>query len=620
MTGPAYFEASVARIRCGTSQMYRLLHLHLQTKLQVYESQTYPFFTRASSSFSLPKMAPTAAGVVLLGPPEIRHLLPPPSSVASKPDPFLDLADTGSNASTPPPPMGLTENLSPTFLTTGDPCLDLADTVSNASTPRPPMGLTENLSPTFLSTGDPCLDFFFQIVPDTPAATVAELLSSAWEKEAPTALKLICHLRGVRGTGKSDREGFYSSALWLHRHHPKTLTSNLQPISEFGYLKDLPEILHRLVAGDDARAKAKASRIKHYFHCSVFLRRVLSVDLRHLSEGELTKISLAAKWCPTPDSSFDRSILLCEAVARRLFPRDTHPDYTSLEEEHYAYRVRDRLRREALVPLRRALELPEVYMSAGQWSVLPYNHVASVAMKNYKKLFAKHDSGRFDEYIDNVKKGKAKIAAGALLPHEILKDAGDDVAELQWKRMIEDLSTRGSLRNCIAVCDVSGSMRGTPIEVCVALGLLISELSEDPWKGRVITFSESPELHLIKGDSLQEKTEFIYNMDWGTNTDFQKVFDKMLAVAVEGKLPPEAMVKRLFVFSDMEFDEASANPWETDYEAICRKFREAGYKEAVVSKNLVKLFLEGGDGVLNPRTVMETAIAGEEYQKLVVFD
>ncbi|KAG6525883.1 uncharacterized protein LOC122047172 [Zingiber officinale] len=613
--------------------------------------------------------------------------------------------------------MGLTENLSPTFLTTGDPCLDLADTVSNASTPRPPMGLTENLSPTFLSTGDPCLDFFFQIVPDTPAATVAELLSSAWEKEAPTALKLICHLRGVRGTGKSDREGFYSSALWLHRHHPKTLTSNLQPISEFGYLKDLPEILHRLVAGDDARAKAKASRIKHDFHCSVFLRRsrklqvpkkegtreeriaaetakrkelsaqaaeirhtkraemavraierygrdpdyrclhdrvadvfaeLLSVDLRHLSEGELTKISLAAKWCPTPDSSFDRSILLCETVARRLFPRDTHPDYTSLEEEHYAYRVRDRLRREALVPLRRALELPEVYMSAGQWSVLPYNHVASVAMKNYKKLFAKHDAGRFDEYIDNVKKGKAKIAAGALLPHEILKDAGDDVAELQWKRMIEDLSTRGSLRNCIAVCDVSGSMRGTPIEVCVALGLLISELSEDPWKGRVITFSESPELHLIKGDSLQEKTEFIYNMDWGTNTDFQKVFDKMLAVAVEGKLPPEAMVKRLFVFSDMEFDEASANPWETDYEAICRKFREAGYEETVpeivfwnlrdstsipvpslqkgvalvsgFSKNLVKLFLEGRDGVLNPRTVMETAIAGEEYQKLVVFD
>lgn len=80
-------------------------------------------------------------------------------------------------------------------------------------------------------------------------------------------------------------------------------------------------------------------------------------------------------------------------------------------------------------------------MSAGQWSVLPYNHVASVAMKNYTQAFVKHDSRRFAEYLCNVKKGKAKIAAGALLPLEILEDA----AELEWKRMIEDLSTRGSL-------------------------------------------------------------------------------------------------------------------------------------------------------------------------------
>jgi hypothetical protein len=37
------------------------------------------------------------------------------------------------------------------------------------------------------------------------------------------------------------------------------------------------------------------------------------------------------------------------------------------------------------------------------------------------------------------------------------------------------------LRNCLAVCDVSGSMFGTPTEVCVALGVLVSELSEEPW-------------------------------------------------------------------------------------------------------------------------------------------
>ena len=68
---------------------------------------------------------------------------------------------------------------------------------------------------------------------------------------------------------------------------------------------------------------------------------------------------------------------------------------------------------------------------------------------------------RFLNYLEDVKKGKAKIAAGALLPHEIIAslDEGEsEVAELQWKRMVEDLQQEGKLRDCIAVCDVSGSI------------------------------------------------------------------------------------------------------------------------------------------------------------------
>ncbi|KAK3007121.1 hypothetical protein RJ639_016190 [Escallonia herrerae] len=35
---------------------------------------------------------------------------------------------------------------------------------------------------------------------------------------------------------------------------------------------------------------------------------------------------------------------------------------------------------------------------------------------------------------------------------------------------------------------------GAPLEVSVAVGLLISELSEEPWKGKLITFGEKPRL------------------------------------------------------------------------------------------------------------------------------
>lgn len=180
----------------------------------------------------------------------------------------------------------------------------------------------------------------------------------------------------------------------------------------------------------------------------------------------------------------------------------------------------------------------------------------------------------------------------------------------------------------------------------MALGVLVSELSEEPWKGKLITFSESPEMQKVEGDTLKEKTEFVRNMNWGMNTNFQKVFDTILEVAVQGNLSENQMLKRVFVFSDMEFDQASENAWETDYQAIQRKFSEKGYNNvpeivfwnlrdsrstpvlenqngvALVSgfsKNLLTMFLEGG-GVVNPVDVMELAISGEEYQKLVVLD
>ncbi|KAI3935272.1 hypothetical protein MKW92_013260 [Papaver armeniacum] len=149
---------------------------------------------------------------------------------------------------------------------------------------------------------------------------------------------------------------------------------------------------------------------------------------------------------------------------------------------------------------------------------------------------------------------KYKIASGALLPYQIIQSLRYEeendcsLAELQWKRMVEDLSRIGKLKDGLAIADVSGSMTGTPMDVSVALGLLISEMSHEPWKGKLITFTQNPEL---KKD------------------------------------------RRLFVFTDMEFHEANsgysphtyshlsgrdaAEKWETDYQVIQNNFREKGY-------------------------------------------
>ncbi|XP_074291017.1 uncharacterized protein LOC141617761 [Silene latifolia] len=620
-------------------------------------------------------------------------------------------------------------------------------------------GLTETNSKTYLNSGNPCVDFFFHVVPDTPPSELNRLLELSWNKDPLITLKLVCNLRGVRGTGKSDKEGFYTAALWLYEHHPRTLSLNMKSISGFGYFKDMPEILFRVLEGSEVRKiskrqrdesllakgimprnrspfsglgaayrgifsgggggggggrgynsdsdyddrdeekeeekakkvdekkekteeekekdrirkeKARVLRLKRknertkkvldkYNQDSTFrllhdsisdhFGELLRNDVDLLNKGDMYKIGFSAKWCPTIDSTYDEVTLLCESIARRVFPKGEFEEYKDMEEAHYAYHIRDRLRKEVLVPLRKALELPEVYLCAKMWNALPYNRVPSVAMRAYKTLFYKHDKERFEEYLEKVKAGKATIAAGALLPHEIIGQLhdpeGGQVAELQWKRMVDDMAKKGKLNNCMAVCDVSGSMHGIPMEVCVSLGLLISELSEEPWKGKLITFSQSPQFHTITGKTLLKKTEFIRRMDWGMNTDLQKVFDRILEVAIKAKIPEEQMVRRLFVFSDMEFDEASTNTnWESDYMVIQRKFKAAGFENvpeivfwnlrhsrstpvpsnqpgvALVSgysKNLMTLFLEGG-GVINPEAVMLEAIGKPEYDALVVYD
>ncbi|XP_074294186.1 uncharacterized protein LOC141621990 [Silene latifolia] len=600
---------------------------------------------------------------------------------------------------------------------------------ADAPPPSATRGLTENNSYTYLNSGNTCVDFFFHMVPDTPPSELVRLLELSWKRDPLITLKLVCNLRGVRGTGKSDKQGFYTASLWLYEHHPWTLALNIKSISGFGYLKDMPEILLRVLEGSEVRKdlkrkreenrnkvhkkvkkektaeedeeenknikkgkkkqkdkirkqkkkdrirKEKASVLRHTrknerakkvldkysrdisfraLHDSIsdHFGELLRNDVDMLNKGDMCKIGFAAKWCPSIDSTYDEVTLLCESIARRVFPKSDFEEYKDIEEAHYAYRIRDKLRKEVLVPLRKALELPEVYLSAKMWNTLPYNRVPSVAMKNYKKLFNKHDKKRFEGYLEKVKAGKVTIAAGALLTHEIIAQVKygqvDQVAELQWERMVDDLAKKGKLHNCMAICDVSGSMRGDPMEVSVALGLLISELSEKPWKGKLITFSDNPVFHRIKGKTLSEKTEFIRRMAWGTTTNFQKVFDTILDLAIKRKVPEEQMIKRLFVFSDMEFNQASRNStnWETDYMVIQSKFKDAGYENvpeivfwnlrhskvtpvpsnqpgvALVSgfsKNLVTLFLEGG-GVISPEKVMLDAIGKPEYDALVVYD
>jgi hypothetical protein len=234
--------------------------------------------------------------------------------------------------------------------------------------------------------------------------------------------------------------------------------------------------------------------------------------------------------------------------------------------------------------------------------------------------FYTHDPEGFEQYLAAVEGGKKKISGATLMPHELVHQAIESspevdgpvgmakkrstaelkrkmqirVVEAQWKTMIERLRESGSLDNSIAICDVSGSMgwlgyhrnnRVQPIYPAISLSLVLAQLAKPPFNNAFITFSSKPKFHQL--DPSQGLAETVHNMsraDWEMNTDLNAVFLKLLLpLAVKHKVKQEDMIKRLFIFSDMQFDAGAgtnADPahWETNHDTIEEAYSVAGYE------------------------------------------
>ena len=53
---------------------------------------------------------------------------------------------------------------------------------------------------------------------------------------------------------------------------------------------------------------------------------------------------------------------------------------------------------------------------------IEYSMVPAVSMRRNRPVFEKLDGERFEQYLKDVKGGKAKIAATALKPHELVRE------------------------------------------------------------------------------------------------------------------------------------------------------------------------------------------------------
>ncbi|EIM80777.1 uncharacterized protein STEHIDRAFT_125778 [Stereum hirsutum FP-91666 SS1] len=337
----------------------------------------------------------------------------------------------------------------------------------------------------------------------------------------------------------------------------------------------------------------------------------------------LRQLTFVSKWAPTPHGSHDRVTNISSAIALLLhdqgamaglsLPVDPSPTrLLSLSDTHV---LRSFYKRWHLKPLRDALMLPEVLMSANKWSSIPYSRVPSVCMKNNTERFFTHDRERFTKYMEDVESGKKTISGATLMPHELIGSIMEQhrylarsprpadnfasvkaevrrklaeqklsVLEAQWRSMIDRLRESGALENAMAICDVSGSMgsitydnprskQTRPIFPAVALSLVTAQLAKPPFANAIITFSAKPQFITLEPTrSIGDSVEKMVGADWGMNTNFDAVFmDLLLPLAVKHNVPKEDMVKRVFVFSDMQFDEARGEEDENEEDEVYRR-------------------------------------------------
>lgn len=371
------------------------------------------------------------------------------------------------------------------------------------------------------------------------------LVSNSLVENKLDTMKIIFQARDSRG-GKGERKLFRDILLYLiNNGYSDMVEKNLENISYYGRWDDLVVLCN-------TKLQTKVFEI---------IKKQLLEDYDNMVEGK--PITLLAKWLPSEGKKLDKEYKFVNRFCLYM-------EWKPKRYRHY------------LTTLREYLDIVEIKMTQKRWKEIDYSKVPSVAINKLKKAFERNDEERYKEWKHKLSEGKVKVNSSQVFPHELVRQymrSGyeDEVIEQQWKNICEETKKLGIIENTIVLSDVSGSMNGEPMEVSIALGILISSLTKAPYKDFIITFHENPTFHHVVGNSLKEKVKNIRGMSWGGTTNFNRVFDIILLRAIANKLSKEDMPKRLIVISDMQFDQAGGNNMKTNYEIIQEKYQQHGY-------------------------------------------
>jgi Domain of unknown function (DUF2828) len=490
--------------------------------------------------------------------------------------------------------------------------------------------------------GDLRVALFQQLVRGISDATVTDTIHRAFKDPSATKTQLqdyavmTFQTRDVRG-GKGERDVFYAMLLALFNENPQAIAPLIRLIPEYGCWKDCWKLWERC-SGTVHQAEIRNTIVDlakwFYFEDLAKLqgKENLSLigqwfnfkDLAKLERKE--SLSLLGKWLPREKSKFH------ELAVR--FADVFHPEIVDSK-------GRLRMYRKNCAKLNAELKTTEVNMCGHTWAEIEPSAVPGRLLKIARKAFlneiverkgkpvrrgytknaAPKDNLRHPDDADRMacrehfqaltKKalsGEVTMkAADVVYPHELvakhmfyhnhLSTDESDLLQAQWNAIRDKAAAESvGLQACVPMSDFSGSMSGVPLEVSMALGILISEINHPAFRGYLLGFDSTPSwIDLHDKPTLQSKVHHARRFAQGTSTDFQAACDLILRRLVEHKVPTADAPKDLIVFTDMGFDVACGahqngyytgnsyshnvkkQPWETQVQMIRRNFADHGY-------------------------------------------
>ena len=405
------------------------------------------------------------------------------------------------------------------------------------------------------------------------------------------------------GEGEKDLSRWLMLELW--KDYPKSVLALAPLFPEYGYWKDYILYIQDLETMRSGIQPLNSTDRKCRDQIPTLIQNLyqLMIDqlredhevyqnyqekVKNLTEEDKKKIpnptiSLLPKWFPKEGRSFDKKYRATKVLAqlwnKELYQENKFKALKSL--------------RQTVSKLNAVINTTERLMSLNRWDEIEYRLVPGKCLQKHRRAFLNLIGGskcktqdersndpkrrqcrqNLLDYMELAAQGKATIKGKNLHIHEIVNKFGVSnygrnnlspeeklLLELQWKTKKEELQKMIQeegldINQFVVMPDFSDSMQGTPIQVAMGFGIMLSEIMEGPYANRVLSFSENPAWIVFEEDwSLEQKIQFALKASWGGSTNFLKAHDLILAVAVKHNLTPEQMPKGFLCVSDMQFN------------------------------------------------------------------